>query len=379
MTDASMPTVLCLSSQVFNSDIEVLMEFGKRFQWAIINDQFLINAQRDWIPTRAQTQALYANESGPDIDEGWRKAKEYGLRFLRDMQARCNLVAVLAGNWDYWQDEGLRLACRELDIPFLVLHRELQISEFDRTVRDGFYADCSLKPNITAVAMGGQCNIDLFLDCKVFTKDNMRLTGWPRYDRWELMPTKPLYDRPIVLMAYMQGYYSGNHFAEMLQVFSATAERYPHIPFVVKAKHSGEYPQIRAELDKMGSRCELTDTIVMPALIKNARAVIGFNSMAVYEALLTEARILVPQWGDAAADPRYQAPSPRDVAMLPHMHFLDSLDDFQRLIDTIASAWLPPVDRAARINAFSSVVHYSTRQTATRRVEDFIAEFARKT
>jgi hypothetical protein len=66
---------------------------------------------------------------------------------------------------------------------------------------------------------------------------------------------------------------------------------------------SAEFPSRRLQLILNANLLEL---------MSQARAVIGFNSLALLESLLSPARICVPNWADAAGDPENQMLEPSD-------------------------------------------------------------------
>ena len=73
--DPGLPTVLCINSDQFNRDIVMLQHWSTRYNWVAILDTHLTETQAPWMPERLQKQAVYVNESGPDVDAAWAKAR----------------------------------------------------------------------------------------------------------------------------------------------------------------------------------------------------------------------------------------------------------------------------------------------------------------
>ncbi len=371
--DPSRPNVLCLNSLQLNRDVTELIAHGRRFAYPTFPDTLLIDAQKDWMPAEMQVQSLYVNFEGPEVDQIWVMAKQLAIQIIEDIRASgINVVAVLAANWDYWHEEAFRRACLKLGLPFLVLLREHFLTAHGYQENEEYFAMVRRIPEVTAVAMAGPATLDIFTRLNLFPHTPLRLTGWPRLDAWR-RPAQPAYDRPIVLMAYYKGYGADRHFIDVVvPLFAGLAARYPHVPFLLKAKHWGEQ-QILSKV--AGPHVQVIDTLDLPSVLCNARMVIGDNSMIMFEALLSPARILIPFWGEANREPKTMAPSPGDGRLGEHVTFVQSAGDFCRRIHEAATGDTPAPDMAARIALFGQYFSFDPQYSCVARVEDFIAEF----
>lgn len=375
--DRNRPVVLCSYSLQFNRDIDVLQQHSTRYAWAALPDTFLTEAQAAWMPARLRDQGYYVNESGADVDAAWAKAKRFGLGLLANLVRQgVKLTAVMAGNLDYWQDECLRLACREVGLPFLVLMREHNLTGIRLQTEGDYYAALSRIPKITAMACAGEATRELFERLNLLPAPQLRVTGWPRLDVWR-HPVAPSHDRPIVLMSYLKGYGADTHFLGMMHLFSDLARQYPQVPFLLKAKHAQEETQLRQIVAQRGLSLEVIDTMYLPSLLSNARAVVGFHSAAMYEALLSPTRILIPRWGETDQAPKGLAPSPADPNLRGHMEFLPDEPSLRRAVAECVVNGPPPVDMAARARVFNRYFAFDPNRTAVQRVEDFVDEFGR--
>ena len=373
--DPALPTVLCINSDQFNRDIGMLRHWSTRYNWVSILDKDLSDAQDAWMPERLKMQAVYVNESGPDVDEAWAKSRAYGTSVLADARARMpSLVAVMAGNWDYWNEECLRLACRDAGLPFLVLMREHNLTP-NRVEDAELYERCKAYPRVDGVAVAGDVTMDFITDLKLQPPEILRNVGFPRFDVWS-MEHQPLFHEPVVLMSYRKGYGADAHFAEMLGRFARFARKHPKVPFLVKAKHMPEIPVIEAMIPERPENMKVVDAPALPQLIKNARAIVGFRSISLHESLLTGAPILVPYWGETAKDPSLLAPAPDDVRLNGFMEFFSDPAAFEEALERAASG---PRTRAADLSAhhgvFGRYFRHSQTELATVRVENFVAEF----
>jgi hypothetical protein len=370
------PAVISISSQQFATDLAVLEGTVPGINWIKVNDLDLINAQRAWMPRHMQEQIFYSYETGPGVEEIWDRARRIGVEIISKAMKEQPVWAVFAGNFDYWQDEAMRLGCEALGIPFLTLLREHYLT-VDELELGGGYRDYHLVPKTAGVAVAGETCRQILTNFNIIPDANIRVTGFPRFDLWR-RPPKQHFERPVVLLSYLKGYGATEHFKEMLALIAAAAERYEHVPFVVKAKHAFEYPEIEAMLRKLSDKVKLVHTNDMPSLLSGARAIIGYNSLSVYEGLFTQAPIFVPQWGEAKRLPRFQCPSPIDPLLKDHMAFPESAEEFLSSLDAAIGGRYPVSDPAVREAAFGNYFYHTPDELACHRVVKFLREFAKR-
>jgi hypothetical protein len=269
----------------------------------------------------------------------------------------------------------MRLACRKRRVPFLVLMREHHLTP-DQTPHQELYRRARSCPQVDGIAVAGDATIAFIDGNKLQPREILRSTGFPRFDVWA-MDNKPSYDSPVVLMSYRKGYGADGHFVEMLERFAAAARRHPAVPFLVKAKHRPEVGVIEQMLPERSDNLKVVDALVLPRLIANARAIIGFRSISLYECLLSGAPVLIPYWGETAMHPLRLAPSPADVQLRGFMEFIPDPAAFDLALDRAASTPRPPAAAMDRFHdIFARYFRHDPRQLATTRVEDFVAEFA---
>jgi hypothetical protein len=375
--DLLRPVVLCLEADQFVRDVKMLQKQSTKYAWPMISMSALVEAQKAWVPKRLQVQAYYADETGPNIDTVWEQSKKLCVDILRNiLNQGAHLVAVMAGNWNYWHEEGMRLACEALDIPFIVLLREHYTAGTRMEDVREWFENHHYVPRMAGVAVAGQTTLDVMGKLGIVPYEEMHITGYPRLDAWR-HPATPVYDRPIVLMSYFKGYNATDDFVHMMHVFAEMSRQHPHVPFVVKAKHGAELQHLQQISDVRGLNLTIIDTSNLPALICNARAVIGFYSLIVYETLLAPVRILIPCWGQTDQDPMRLTPSPGDERLRGHMEFLSSETALRQAVAESATADAPAPDMAARAKLFGEYFAYDFDRTAVERVEDFVAEFGR--
>lgn len=355
-------TVLCLERSQFIKDIEELRR-NTDINWVTLNAVTLKLRQEYWVPEADRLQGYFSVWLKQDRCRHLKPILEkFGVALLQEAQRRMKVDAVAAANIDYWQDEALRLGCRRLGIPFLVLCRENYTIPWtvpwmhDHLEKSGFRFEGA------GLAVFSQVTKDAFAP-GFDDPDDIWVTGAPRYDRWLNMTPGPEAEKTSLSLITFNdpGYMAADVFLEVAAIFDrvARAEHNPDLTWLVKCKKKGD----RAEtLERIGSHDDSPlqfryDTPLFE-LYPRSRVVIGYNSLALIEVMLTDAPVVVPCWGEARAARRdllldYNDPLTRRVVT-----FADSPEHFADLLTRAARGEkLPTGTPEERRALFESHVH----------------------
>ena len=377
--DPSRPTVLCLHRDQFASDLRELCRTGERFSYSILEVSVLNYMQSGLIPQHLPRQESFYTI--PEYDEQRAAVTEVGMRLLITLGQHLNLVGIMAANWDYWTDLGLRYAAKRLSIPFLILNRENYIlsREIDEAP-DFFRKEYLFRPDVDGVAVGGNLTRDVFVTSHVVDPSLIHTTGLPRYDPWIDVLKQPLdwsARNEITLITYTDASYGGgDQFPQMLAQFVALAARHRDTPvrFVVKVKHLFDLDEINKLLAAFPDHGVVLSSEPIVQALQRSRAVIGYNSMALVEALLSGANVYVPQWGATKIGQKDQFFWREDPEHRRHVTFLESPEHFAQLMDAEVAGTAPRHDdRREKVALFQQFLAFDPDVSATTKVEDFIA------
>lgn len=378
-------TVLSLTRALFAKDLAELKQ-RTSINWPTIHVKAVKAPQEDWVPEELRRQSFFNH----DLKTTARNLREplgmFGRAFLTAAQQRHRIDAVMAANTDYWQDEALRIACTELGIPFIVLSRESYgIGRGRRYVAENYGKGHFHFDGIACAVASRTC--EEFMGSLPAMRDSLvRATGWPRYDPWRDLNAAPLQQRrTVTLMAYgdpRQLQYAAGNFREVLGIFVESARRQTNRPesdrlcHVIKIKKANEDGYIRDLVpDLEGAGVLVTADIPLPHLISQSRAVIGYNTLAVLEALLGDCAVIVPFWGDADRAPTETLLHPDKAADAAVCYFPRSVGDYAELSAAIEAGTLPALGtRQARLDRFSQHSEMSSDLTASARVEQFVRD-----
>ncbi|WP_374384112.1 hypothetical protein [Dongia sp.] len=377
------PTVLCLERALFAKDIA---ELKKRTDLNLpcIHVNAVKAPQEKWVGPFWRRQAWLWHDLNAHLPRTRDRLEAFGTAFLKAAGARHPIDAVAAANTDYWQDEAVRMGCRKLGIPFIVLSRESYGIGRGREFVSKNYKDGNFYFNGTGCAVASEVCRQFMLGQPAMRDAAISATGWPRYDAWRDYPVPPLSERRcITLMAYgdpIQVQYAAANFRDVLQVFAAAAERQAALPpaerlrFVIKMKkrnEDGYIRDIRPDIDELG--IEIVADTPLPEIVTNSRVIIGFNTLAVLEGLLGSCAVVVPVWSDSERDPSASLLHPGNADDAGVCYFPRSMAELDALLKEAEAGQLAPKgtleQRLARFSRHSLV---EADTTASARFETFV-------
>jgi len=378
-------TVLCLERSQFIKDIEELRRLTD-INWVTLSSTRVKARQEHWVPEAHREQGYFSVWLKEGRSAHLRPLLErFGVALLKEAQRTMSIDAVAAANIDYWQDEALKLGCNRLGIPFLVLCRENYSIPWTVPWMHDHLAKSGFRFEGQGLAVFSQPTKDAFAP-GFDDPDDIWVTGAPRYDRW--LDLKPLPDSAkdhVSLITFNDpGYMAENVFTEVARIFERVARESKPSPltWLVKCKKRGDRDEVLERLGRVDAdalRFEY-DTPLFD-LFPRSRVVIGYNSLALAEAMLTEAPVVVPCWGEARAVRDNVLLDYNDEATRRVVNFADSPEELEDMLRRVARGEQLPTGSAAERRAmFRAHVHVPDGAngitTASAMTEAFIRHYA---
>jgi hypothetical protein len=372
------PAILVLDRLFFSKDVDELRRRGQRFEYVALDTHILSVVQALWLPEELQEQISYAPRTRAEHAPAWARAERFSAALLAAARRRWNVVGVLCSNVDYWQHEAMRRVCRAQNVPFLVLCQELQTvpCTYDASIK--LYTDADFRFSGTAVAVFGERTRDMLVESRCNTADEVWVTGAPRLDPWllgEIDLSAPA--DTITLLAYDgDQYFAPKNYRETLQVFAEASARHraSGLNFVLKCKDAEDEVRARGYLASVEHNLEITNVRSLFDLLPRSRMVIGYNSLALIEALFGQAELVVPQWSDAARPPDEQNIVPANPQHHKHFRFIESPGALRMALDEAVATPRPLADLEDRARVVGSFF-YLPESSATAETENFIAHY----
>lgn len=371
------PTVFCLSRPHFSIDLEQLRALD-HINWVSISLIQLGEIQRAWAALEMQQQTFFQKTREVRAYAArWKKMVGFAHAVLRRAVEDGSLRGIFCANIDYWQSEAFRIAACELGIPFLVLSRENLLTEYDDKLVFERYKGFRFTGD--ACAVFGSWMRDTLLRANCIRADQIVVTGAPRLDVWKKITSRETVRDCVVLLSFADpNYYAPQAFRACLERFVAAAVRNHQsgLKFVVKAKNKEDRFSV---LHMCGDRTlprslTVTEKVLLEELLPRARLVIGFNTMALFDALFTRSVIGVPDWIDTRRGKEYLMFQPDDALCRRAVEFFSNAEELDRLLNAAAADTLLHDDSQARQALIGRYVHLPENASATELVERFVLD-----
>lgn len=311
---------LLVIDHLFHQDLVALERVNHHYAFVIIGAGFLRFVATQLFPPTVESYAVYNSEALARTRRRWRAIME---RFVARLIERYHPVAVVAPSDNFFYVRELIPALQRRRIPYLVIDKEGTICpayfvHFAKYIHD----QCPLLADHIFVWSERQKR---FWEQTGVSSDRITVTGQPRSDFWRqpdrwkhkdqlgivgLRPNAPL----VLFFTYDPWAYTPDYMIEKGEMhwdvlrqethdaLYAFARRHPEFDLVIKAHpQQPDIAAVRAEIEATG--CTnihlVTGVALSNDLIVNAECVIGFQTTALIEAMVTDKPIIYTFWGEA--------------------------------------------------------------------------------
>lgn len=369
------PTVLCISKMQFTKDIAEL-ERRTNVRWVILQSKALSEAQYRWVPKEERLQTIFSVRDTPTVREAREHCEKFAACLMEEILAKVKIDAILSCNIDYWQDHGLRVVSRKYGVPFLVLCREHDIvPEFvDEKLR--INEELNFRFPGEGIAIFGDITLRTLVDGGYCERERISITGAPRLDEWrEKEPWSGPPNRITFLSYANANYMAPENCKQALRVFAEVSRDLGEneCEFFIKCKNEKDLGKVEKILGKVpGHRCVAKIDFPMADLLQTSRWAIGFNSLALLEALLCGAELAVPRWADASRPARELMIDPDNPLMSTVFDFVQSPEALAEALRRVATTTPVLPDMRARRDVFRYFFHYPEDRTSCEEVVSFL-------
>lgn len=304
--------VLCIGRTIFNEDIKTMELYGTKITYVVIPKEVFIQTFANFISrtdlfdhTGYYTKRMHNKEK--------RKYYLYLKKVFMYFRKMIHFDAVLSGNYVYsWQQEFAKV-CEENGIPFIVLHKEGMAPESSYLQLVKFYTNCKFIGSKLLVYNNNMKDALLESNIVGIDEDKIEVVGVPRLDKY-IRETSTTNNSVVFFSFYPEDKF--RHIVldqeKMVQIISksidfhkqviAFAYNNKNINVIIKTKANSRYLQFVQKIknDYMIAPIEnlsITSSINSFELIKDSKAIIGFNSTTLIEGVLANKIIISPWFG----------------------------------------------------------------------------------
>lgn len=307
-------------NHVFEQDLEALQRVNKRFSFIILSGFTLRNMATRIFPPTVESYHVYNSTELAPLRERWHQIMS---RFVEHLVRRYHIQAVIAPSDSFFYVRELIPVLHQHQIPYYVVDKEGTICPAYFTHYAQYIHDhCPLLAD--HILVWSERQKQFWIKSGV-EPNRITITGQPRSDFWRqpdrwlkktdlglpgLRQTAPFflfftYDPWAYTPDYMVA--KGEMHWEVLRAEThATlfdfARRHPEIDLVLKIHPQQlDRREIQDEIDRASAAnvSLATGSTISNQLIVNADCIIGFQTTALIEAMITDRPIIYTFWGEA--------------------------------------------------------------------------------
>jgi hypothetical protein len=348
--------VVCIGRPIFNEDIEEMAKHGGTLNYLVVPKSIFISVFNCYLPYLLRSHAKYHDAT--EYDHKKRLYRKFLEAFLVNISKITRIDAIMTANYNYsWQQE-LSVAARNRGIPFIVLYKEGISPLFaDGDSQQGGY-DLMVAKYTNNRFIGDKMLVyndrikETFSNLSIegINQETVETVGIPRFDRYFRLNSP---GRNVVFFSFNfedKARHLGLPDDEFKKYLTKTREFHvevmkfaasrPDQVVVIKTKNNSKYLKYVEEIAS-GTGCAglenliITNTGNVYDLIKDAHAVIGYNSTVLLEAFAAHRIVMAAdfRWG-AVRDYFDEYPD------LPF--YVSSSHDIAKVLSSVHEGW--PID-----------------------------------
>lgn len=243
-------------------------------------------------------------------------------------------------NLFFVSEREMQSACKELNIKFIVCHKECVSSKLLNNTRKYVWKNFIGKCDASAVSVYNEYTKDCMISSGVVNKEQITVTGMPRSDYYyKKNNLKKLKYKNFILFLMVerdaqlpnfQNYWYNSPEKKKFKFFTWRknaiisnkiiidfANSRPDLNFIFKTKPSTSEEEIKVFEKYNLSNCHLIKGGSSKELIKHCSFIIAFNTTGIFEAMIPNKRIIVPNFQCGKKEKKFLFNLDNDVVYLP--------------------------------------------------------------
>ena len=379
--DQNPPTSLSwivLSRPIFDKDIEALEQ---NTDLSFTRVTRYMRLQSSWTPDAMRIQTFYQGVVGRAAASARHRNAVFARTLISRVNRRRTVLGVISGNVDYWQDEGFKTICSELDLPFVALVKEHPLTAEATRALEELFETTGYRYKGTVALVAGEASKRVFLSKGVCSEEKMIVTGLPRIDAWSSSDTECEFQekKSVTLLSFKTGYGAEHTFLEVLDEFVRVAgESRSHLrapAFVIKAKDREDEEEIRRFVGPENKELiHIVTDISLTELFASSSFVVGWGSMSLVEACGAMKHLVIPNWGECA-NPATSVFS-HETHAARFATFPASRTEFRRLLTDYIGSPPPAIPDGEAQEIMRQFVHLPVGQSISGLVESVLGKIS---
>lgn len=289
--------ILCVEKSLFEKDVDELSHRIRNYGWIWLSKRQITVYQDKIIPRKYRGQKVFKNYL-KEIPEEWRKCIEMSKILIKRFKKEKKICALLLANVNYSQDYALQVACKELQIPVIVLQKEYPYNDL------GYYERFK-KQYVTnstiiadAVMVFGKRMKNILSELKSFDENKIFVTGAPRIDRWRSLEMDEAINKEgLLIISFKDDEKKIEPFFEMIFHISNYFKKEKLGSITLKSRNEAQSRQLSEYCKKKNiDNIEIVHYANIYDLVLQSKVVVSLNSLATVECMLSKVPIIIPNW-----------------------------------------------------------------------------------
>jgi hypothetical protein len=237
------------------------------------------------------------------------KKKNSYVNFLtstfRYIEYFIQLDGFVSFNLFYYAEKYFEEVCKNLNKKFIILHKESAFTPLEEKRAPEIYKKFNDKSLSYKISVYSESQRKILIKSKIAHKNQIAVVGTPRSDyAYKLRKIAP---KEKVIVFYLIEYnrstpISGSKVKNWGKLYNQTlkylfefAKNNPEIQIILKGK-TGVHGKGQSNLNPLPQNCRFIDGGSGHSLLRNASAVIAFNSTIVFETIASNRNLIIPNF-----------------------------------------------------------------------------------
>jgi len=211
-------------------------------------------------------------------------------------------------NLFYYSEKYLEEVCKNLNLKFIILHKESVFTPMEELVAPKIYKKYNEKSLSYKISVYSESQKKMLIKSKIANKKQVFVNGNPRCDySFRLRKIKP---KKKIIVFYLIEYYRNNNifiknkkknwkklYNQTLKYVLEFAKNNSNIEIILKGK-TGIHKKKHFSSKLLSKNCLFIEGGSGQKLLKDASVVIAFNSTIVFETILSNRNLIIPNFNN---------------------------------------------------------------------------------
>lgn len=368
--------ILCIERRFFEKDVDELSYRIRKYGWIWLKKSHLIAYQENLIPKKYRGQKNYINNI-KNISDQWQECIRRSKILLKRLIEEQQIGALLISNTNYWQDYAIQVACKELEIPVIILQKEYPYNDLDLIQSfKNYYTSDNFKI-ADAIMVFGKRAKDIWSDSNLFDKKKIFVTGAPRIDRWRSLENFEGMKDGLLIITFKDEENKFEPFLEMVFSISTYFKKEKLGKIVIKSRNEIQSREVIDFCKKKNiNNVEVIHFANIYDLVLQSKAIVCLNSLASVECMLSKVPIMIPDWFFKNKNKKMF--NPEDQTCSKSVDFCENIDNLHLNIAKYLKNSDNQVDHEtfeARQKFVSKFWEYDIKNSACKNVQNVIDSF----